>query len=457
MNIEKFSTDEQTAEISIIIAPEDYQNKLTKGLKDYAQKARIPGFRPGKVPVGMVKKMVGKSLLADELNNITSDAIFNYIKENNLDIIGNPLPKESPNTELELDELKSYTFKFEIAYAPTFDLEVSKNKTYDFHRFEPEAKFIDEQVASYQKRVGEVVEYEVSELNDDITGTLTELDENGEAKENGIVAIGAKITFDDIKNENHQKALIGLNIGDTITLNLKEVIENEVVIASLLKIDSSLVEALNPNFSFKVEKIERVKAAEINQEFFDKLFGPGIINSEEELRERIKNDAIAHYEKDAENRFFNEVVEDLVNNTNFTLPEDFLKRWLVSVNRENVSTEDILQNFSKYEKGIRWQLIEAKLVKDNNITVSEDDVVDFFQNEYMSYFGMGLDNEEMLGRIRDLAKGMLKNEKEVNRAYDKIYIDRLTQLFKNGFKLNVIESDFDTWLNYMKQPLSSAQ
>jgi trigger factor len=457
MNIEKFSTDEQTAEISIIIAPEDYQNKLTKGLKDYAQKARIPGFRPGKVPVGMVKKMVGKSLLADELNNITSDAIFNYIKENNLDIIGNPLPKESPNTELELDELKSYTFKFEIAYAPTFDLEVSKNKSYDFHRFEPEAKFIDEQVATYQKRVGEVVEYEVSELNDDITGTLTELDENGEAKENGIVAVGAKITFDDIKNENHQQALIGLNMGDTITLNLKEVIENEVVIASLLKIDSSLVEALNPNFSFKVEKIERVKPAEINQEFFDKLFGPGIINSEEELRERIKNDAIAHYEKDAENRFFNEVVEDLVNNTNFTLPEDFLKRWLVSVNRENVSTEDILQNFSKYEKGIRWQLIEAKLVKDNNITVSEDDVVDFFQNEYMSYFGMGLDNEEMLGRIRDLAKGMLKNEKEVNRAYDKIYIDRLTQLFKNGFKLNVIASDFDTWLNYMKQPLSSAQ
>jgi len=457
MNIEKFSTDEQTAEISIIIAPEDYQNKLTKGLKDYAQKARIPGFRPGKVPVGMVKKMVGKSLLADELNNITSDAIFNYIKENNLDIIGNPLPKESPNTELELDELKSYTFKFEIAYAPTFDLEVSKNKTYDFHRFEPEAKFIDEQVATYQKRVGEVVEYEVSELNDDITGTLTELDENGEAKENGIVAVGAKITFDDIKNENHQKALIGLNMVDTITLNLKEVIENEVVIASLLKIDSSLVEALNPNFSFKIEKIERVKPAEINQEFFDKLFGPGVINSEEELRERIKNDAIAHYEKDAENRFFNEVVEDLVNNTNFTLPEDFLKRWLVSVNRENVSTEDILQNFSKYEKGIRWQLIEAKLVKDNNITVSEDDVVDFFQHEYMSYFGMGLDNEEMLGRIRDLAKGMLKNEKEVNRAYDKIYIDRLTQLFKNGFKINVIASDFDTWLNYMKQPLSSAQ
>jgi trigger factor len=457
MNIEKFSTDEQTAEISIIIAPEDYQNKLTKGLKDYAQKARIPGFRPGKVPVGMVKKMVGKSLLADELNNITSDAIFNYIKENNLDIIGNPLPKESPNTELELDELKSYTFKFEIAYAPTFDLEVSKNKTYDFHRFEPEAKFIDEQVATYQKRVGEVVEYEVSELNDDITGTLTELDENGEAKENGIVAVGAKITFDDIKNENHQQALIGLNMGDTITLNLKEVIENEVVIASLLKIDSSLVEALNPNFSFKVEKIERVKPAEINQEFFDKLFGPGVINSEEELRERIKNDAIAHYEKDAENRFFNEVVEDLVNNTNFTLPEDFLKRWLVSVNRENVSTEDILQNFSRYEKGIRWQLIEAKLIKDNNITVSEDDIVDFFQNEYMSYFGMGLDNEEMFGRIRDLAKGMLKNEKEVNRAYDKIYIDRLTQLFKNGFKLNVIASDFDTWLNYMKQPLSSAQ
>src|SRR5690606_12997348 len=113
--------------------------------------------------------------------------------------------------------------------------------------------------------------------------------------------------------------------------------------------------------------------------------------------------------------------------------------------------------FGRYEKGIRWQLIEAKLIKDNEITVSEDDVVDFFQNEYMSYFGMGLDNEEMLGRIRDLAKGMLKNEKEVNRAYDKIYIDRLTQLFKNGFTLNVIESDFDTWLNYMKQPLSSAQ
>jgi len=455
MNIEKFATDELTAEISIEITPADYLEKFNKGLKDYASKARMPGFRVGKVPVGMVKKMVGKSLLADELNNLTSDAIFNYINDNKIEIIGNPLPIVEQEPLLDLDESKTYTFKFEIAYSPSFNLDIDKNKTFELHRFIPDAKFIDEQIAEYQKRLGEKIEREISSKGDTLTGVLRELDEQGEPKENGLEALASTITFDDIKDEQYQALFIDKKVGDVVVFEPKKAIANETVLAALLRIDKNLISNFSDEFSFTIERIETVQPAEVNQAFFDKLFGENIIDSEEALRERIKNDTIAHYEKDAQNRFFNEVVENLINTLSFNLPEDFLKRWLISANREHVDVNDINENFDKYERGLRWQLIEGRIIDEFKLNVSEEDVVNHFYQEYMNYFGPNFQNEEYGARILEMAKGMLKNKEEVKRVTDRIYIDRITKVFLDGFNVKVVESDFDTWVEHLKKPLSA--
>lgn len=450
MQIEKHANNELTAEISIQISPEDYVAKFQKGLKEYAKKVRMPGFRPGMVPVGMVKKMVGKSLLADELNNITSEAIFNYIRDNKIEIIGNPLPVLSEQGELEIDNLKDYTFKFEIAYAPDFDVDISANVKVDFHRFKPDDAYINERVEEFRKRLGQPQEVEVSEKDDEIYGAIAELDENGEVKEGGFSNENVHLTFLDIKNESHQAQFIGLKSGSSVEFVPSELVENETARKKIFgDVNGSA------KVRFTVLKIERIQPAEINQEFFDQLFGEGVVNSEQEMRDKIANDAIQTYEKNAENRFFNQAVEHILNTTNFTLPEDFLKRWLISVNREQVNADDIIQNFDKYERGIRWQLIEAKIIRNHNITVTEDEVINLFYQDYMNYFGgMGI-NEDLSERIMEMAKGMLKNEAETNKAYDRLYIEKMTSLFKENLSLNVIENTFEKWLEEMNKPIGN--
>jgi trigger factor len=451
MQIEKYANDELTAEISIQISPEDYKEKFQKGLKDYAKKVKMPGFRPGMVPIGMVKKMIGKSLLADELNNITSDAIFNYIQENKIDIIGNPLPKTTEQQDLALDEQRTYTFKYEIAFAPSFDLDLSENIKIDYHRFKADDQYIDDQVKNYRTRLGEPVEVKTSEPGDTLHGAVAAINEDGTINENGYTKEDVSITFNDIEKEADKELFKGLAQGSSVDFEAGSMFENNSVRKSILG-----EVGLNETLRFTVHKITRISPAEINQEFFDKLFGEGVISTEEEMRQRIADDAEKHYENDSDNRFYNEAVEYLINNTSFNLPEEFLKRWLTSVNRDQVNNKDIIENFDKYARSIRWQIIESKIVKENQITVTEDDVVELFYRDYMNYFGSTVMNEDFEERIRAMAKDSLKNEKEVNKAYDRLYAAKMQQLFKSKFKLNIIEHyGFDSYLEAMQKAINA--
>jgi trigger factor len=453
MNIQKELVDELNAVIKINFTPADYQPKIDAQLKEYSKKVNMPGFRPGKVPAGMVKKMYGKSILVDELNKMTSDSLFNFIRENQIDILGNPLPKIENDSALNLDEPGEINFAFEIGLAPKFELDLSNNHRFNHYKVKVDDTFIDDAINNYRERLGVPEEVEISQKGDQVHGILRELDAEGNLKEAGLEK---HVTFHpaDLKESNQPEALELLKKDDIVTLDLNQLIVNPTAIAALLGIDKAEVSNYSGKFQFTIEEIKRNAPIAIGQEFFDQLFGEGVISSEEELREKVAEDAKLRYVKDANNRLFNEVVEHLVNNAKFELPNSFLKKWLSSVNEGKINPEDIESNYESYAKGIRWQLIEGKILKDNNIAISEEQVLESLTDDFLAYMGAaGSQDPEMRERAKTIAKSMLKNEKEVNKVYDRLYNEAMTDLFLTSFDVHTVELPFTEWVEQLNKPL----
>jgi len=452
MQVSQENTGGLNALIRIEFAPEDYQPRIDAQLREYSKKVSMPGFRPGKVPAGMVKKMYGKSILVDELNKLTSDALMGYIRDSSLDILGNPLPIDDNDTSLNLDNPGTIKLAFEIGLAPQFELNLASGNTFPYYAPIIDDSFVTKEVENYKERLGDYTEVNLSEDGDMVHGHFAELDSEGNTKEGGI-SKHADIHDIDLK-EGNAKAFTGLKPGESVTLNMKETFGNSKVIAAILGISEPEVDALDSDFRFEVENIKRKAKAELNQEFFDKLFGKDVIFNEDELRARIARDASDRFTKDSEARFFNEVVENLVTQSAFELPDEFLKRWLKSNNDGKVNPEDIEQNYTNYARGIRWQLIENKIIRDNNIQVTREQAIESVENEFMAYMG-GLEtsSDEQRGRIRQIAEQMLQNEKEVNRIYGRLYNEAMNQIFLEQCTINRIELAFDDWAKKVSEPL----
>jgi trigger factor len=453
MNITKEHKDELNAIIRIQFGPEDYQPKIDQQLREYSKKVSMPGFRPGKVPAGMVKKMYGKSILVDELNKLTSDSLFGYIRDNQIDILGNPLPAPENDERLDLENPGHINLAFEIGLAPQFDLEISSKKSFDMYVPLIDEEFITKEIENYRERLGDYTETEVAEAGDLVHGVFTELNADGSVKEGGI-SRHTDIHDADLK-EGDAQAFVGMKKGDSKTIDMKTVFVNPSVIAAILAISAEEVEGLTSHFKFEAETIRRKAKAEINQEFFDKLFGKDVIFSEEELRNRIAADSNTRFQKDAETRFFNEVVEDLVKNSSFVLPDEFLKRWLSSTNDGKVSPEDIEQNYTNYAKGIRWQLIENKLIRDNEISVTREQAIDSVANDFLAYMGGAIGaGEEGMTQARSIAERMLQNEKEANKVFDRLYNEALNKLFLEKFTIQQVALPFEDWVKKVSEPLN---
>jgi trigger factor len=453
MNITKEHKDELNAIIRIQFGPEDYQPKIDQQLREYSKKVSMPGFRPGKVPAGMVKKMYGKSILVDELNKLTSDSLFGFIRDNQIDILGNPLPAPENDERLDLENPGHINLAFEIGLAPQFDLEISSKKSFEMYVPLIDEEFITKEIENYRERLGDYTETEVAEAGDLVHGVFTELNEDGSVKEGGI-SRDTDIHDADLK-EGDSQAFVGMKKGDSKTIDVKTVFVNPSVIAAILAISAEEVEGLTSHFKFEAETIRRKAKAEVNQEFFDKLFGKDAIFSEEELKNRIASDSNTRFQKDAETRFFNEVVEDLVKNSSFVLPDEFLKRWLSSTNDGKVSPEDIEQNYTNYAKGIRWQLIENKLIRDNEISVTREQAIDSVANDFLAYMGGAIGaGEEGMTQARSIAERMLQNEKEANKVFDRLYNEALNKLFLEKFTIQQVALPFEDWVKKVSEPLN---
>lgn len=435
MNITQESTGDLTAIIKIQVGVDDYIDSVNKVLKDYQRKANIPGFRPGKVPFGMVKKMYGNAVIAEEMNKLISENLTSYITDNKIEILGNPLPSKEKQEVNDFDSQEEFEFFFDIGIKPEFEVELSEKVKFDLHKIQADDKVIDKYIEDIRKRYGTSVNVEVSEINDIVYGDITELDENGETKVDGI-GRNAPISIEFIKDKNIQKDFIGKISGDIITFNPIIAFDNETETAALLAIEKEKLSEIKNDFSFKISEIKRMQGAELNDELFAKVYPGHEINSEEELREKIKHDAEANFAVECEKMFFMDVVKKLIKETKISLPDDFMKRWILesSSEKKQITEEQIESQYENYTDSLKWQLIESQLLNDNNIKITEDDVKAHIKNLFAMYSG-GMEDDGKNDYLDQIVGNYMNNKEEVGKIYDKLYEEKLTEIFKTSFKI----------------------
>ncbi|MGZ4056907.1 MAG: trigger factor, partial [Bacteroidia bacterium] len=373
MNIIQENIDELNAVLKVKVVATDYLPKVETALKDYQKKASIPGFRPGKVPTGMIKKMYGKSIMVDEINKLLNDSLYKYLNENKIEVLGNPLPKA--DSVIDWDNQQDFEFLYEMGLSPKFTVDLSPKDKFTYQTVKIDDELVNKYVSDIAKRYGKVENVEVSADGDLLNGDFVELDANGEILPGGVFKTGS-LFLDRVKDAETKKALIGVKAGDKVILEAQKISENATDLAALLGIDKTHAETLTSKLQFTVKNVSRLAAAEINQEFFDKIYGPGTITAEEEFRAKIKDELAAMFVNDSERKFYNDVVEHLMNKINFNLPTEFLKRWIVAANDKPVTPEQVEAEFDGYSKGLKWQLIENKIIKDNDLQVTNDEVVE---------------------------------------------------------------------------------
>jgi len=434
MNIVRKDLDQNNATLTLSIEKVDYAEKVEKTLRDYRKKANIPGFRPGMVPVGLVKKMYGKAVTAEEINKLVSDSLYNYIRDNNVNILGEPLPAEDHPT-IDFDNQENFEFVFDLGIAPEFEMELTKKDKIKFYTITVSDEMIENQVKSYTGRYGKYVQEEVVEEKDMIKGELLEMT-NGKVNESGLKVNDATLTASYMKDDVQKDLFVGAKKGDVITFNPAKAFENEAEISSLLKISKDEAKNISSDFQLKIESITRYYESEINQELFDKVYGEGVVSTEEEFRTKIKENIQESLISDSEYKFGVDAQEMLVAKfDNLTFPDIFLKRWVLSSN-ENLTAETLEEDYSKMIADLKWHLIKDKLAKANDIKVEATDVEEYAKKvakaQFAQYGMIGMDDEI----IANYAKDMMKKEDTLKNMIDKVAEEKVFANVKESVKLD---------------------
>ncbi|MDD3194765.1 MAG: trigger factor [Paludibacter sp.] len=438
MNIVRKDHDSVNATLTISIEKADYSEKVEKTLRDYRKKANIPGFRPGMVPMGLLKKMYGKSILAEEINKMLSDELYKYIQENNVNILGEPLPNEDEQKEIDFNTQEDFEFSFDLGLAPAFEVELNKKDKVKFYQIAASDEMVNNQVKSYTGRYGKYVQEETVEEKDMVKGLIVEL-ADGKVKEDGIQASDAVLTPAYMKDEASKNSFVGAKAGDQITFNPKKAFENEAEIASLLKLKKEDVAGLESDFLFTIESITRYHEAEVNQELFDKVYGDGVVTSEEDFIAKIKATIEEQLSQDSNYKFGIDAREALVKKYNdLVFPDAFLKRWLLATNKD-LTADKVEEDYSKMIDDLKWQLIKDKIAKANEIKVENEDVQAYgrqiARSQFAQYGMTGLEDSILDNYVKD----MFKNEEQLRNIIDRVAENKVVEIIKNTVKLDTKE------------------
>ncbi len=436
MNIVKEDLNNTHAVIRIKIAPEDWKPKVDKTLKDYRKSANIPGFRPGQVPMSIINKRYGKAILVEEINSLLSDNLTKYIKDNELRVVGEPLPMEN---KVDLDKEVEHEFGFEVGLVPDFNVPISADHKFTLLQPEIEESLMDDYTEELTNRYGTVTNPETSVENDLLGGDFVELDEKGEILPGGLfkpsVINGKKV------GAEFKAKYIGKGKGDKIVMKLAELSKDDADIASMFNIPKEQAATLTNSFQFTVTQIHHIVPAEINQELWDKIYGPGKVNNSEDFRKNLKNELMSIFAPKGERKLNNEMVEHLIKNTVITLPDEFLKKWLQRMNKEPMTDVQFNIEYEAYTQSLKWRLIEDKVYKDHNITVTEQEVKEYAHHLAHRYMGHGVPHEQ----IDEASHRLLTDEKEVNRMYERLYESKLLELLRKTYTIEPKEVKRDEY------------
>ncbi|WP_455610368.1 trigger factor [Bacteroides sp.] len=437
MNVSLQNIDKVSALLTVKLEKADYQEKVDKSLKSLRQKAQVPGFRPGMVPMSLVKKMYGKSVIAEEVNKALSEAVYKYIQDNNVSILGEPLPNEDKQPEIDFDTMEEFEFLFDIALAPEFKAEVDAKDKVDYYLIDVTEDLVNKQVKAYTQRNGKYEKVDVYEDKDMLKGLLAELDENGNTKEGGIQVEGAVMMPSYMKNDEQKAIFANAKVNDVLVFNPHTAWEgNAAELSSLLKIDKEEAAEMKSNFSYQVEEVTRFVEGELTQEIFDQVCGKDVVKTEEEFRVKIKEVIANQFVADSDYKFLIDVRKMLMEKVGkLEFPDALLKR-IMRMNNQDKDEKFVDDNYDKSIEELTWHLIKEQLVKANNIKVEQEDVVNMAKEATRAQFaqyGMMSVPEDLL---ENYAKEMLKKKESVEGLVNRVVETKLASALKSQVKLN---------------------
>ncbi|WP_428329246.1 trigger factor [Mucilaginibacter sp.] len=419
MNISQEKIDNLNAVVKININPEDYQPRVDKAIKDQAKKAKIPGFRPGMVPASHIKRMYGKSILVDEINNMLSDTLNKYLEEEQMEVLGQPLPKVDNAKEYNWDFADNFEFNYEVGLAPEFNVEFSAADKLTQYVIKVDDETLAARIKNIRRGYGKMTNPDVSADDDVLYSELTQLSPDGSVFEDGI-SNTASVRLDQIKDEAIKASLIGLKKDDVVTLDIQKAFGNDAAkVAGLLKIDEETAADLKSNFRLTVKNVNRLEESDLNQEFFDKLFGEGTVTTEEEFKAKITEEIEVMMIQDSERKLQNDVYNYGLGKVELTLPDEFLKRWLKATN-DKLSEDELAGGYNDFAQNLKWTLIENKIIKDNKIELKYEEVFELAKERLAQQFKMYSPQGIPDDQLAQYAVQYLQNKENANKIFEEV-------------------------------------
>jgi len=438
MNITRNNVDALNAVVTVEVSKADYAPKVEKVLADYRKNAAIPGFRKGAVPMSLIQKQYGKAILLEEVNKVLQENLNRYLQEEKLDILGNPLPVVTDSFNWDAEDFK---FDFELGLAPIFSVDLAAKNDVVQYKIIADDTMLNAQVARIQKQYGKIVSATVVAEGNDVSGIFT----NEEKGINNRTTLDMEL-FADTKTA---KLFLGKKVGDVVTLKTKGLFNDDHKLMDVLAIGHDDVHGLDIEVTFTIDEVVASEPAELNQELFDKLFGPGVVNSLEELKAKIKEDAEQQFEQQANQKFLNDVTESLIANTKFDLPSTFLKKWIQSAGENPLTAEQAEEEYAKSENGLRYQLIEGKVMADNNLQITFEELKDFTSGlikKQMAQFGQMNPTDE---DVQGIVARVMSNQDEVKRLSEQVMSEKMLNLYKEKVKAKTKEVNYEEFIKAM--------
>lgn len=430
MNIKRENIDDLNAVLTIEIGKPDYEEKVETVLKDYRKKANIKGFRPGMVPIGLIKKIYGRAVRIDEINKVVTENIQKYLVDEKLEILGDPIPKTDRQESIDFDTQEDFSFSFELGLSPAVEVNLSKKDEVNQYEIIVDEKMRKDFLENYTRRYGELKKAETTEDKDVIKGKIEAIDEGGNVLPDGPGTESTSLAIDIIRDEEIKKAFTGKAVNDIVDFDLRKAFPNDNEIGGILHMKKEDVTGVQGNFRYTISDISRFYPAEIGQELFDKIYGEGIVNSEEEFMKKIEDEITSNLKKESEYKLMIDIKDLTLEKTEIQFPEEFLKKWLLKTN-ENSNEEQIEKGFDSFKKDLKWQLIKNKVARDNDVKITEEELLrqasDITRYQFQQY-GLYYATDE---QIANYAKETLKREDDAKRIADKVLEDKVIILLKD--------------------------
>ena len=438
MNITRNNVDALNAIVTVEVAKNDYAEKVNKVLADYRKNAAIKGFRKGTVPMSLIQKQYGKAILLEEVNKLLQDNLNKYLVAEKLDILGNPLPKVTEDFNWDVED---YKFEFELGLAPEFTVDLAAKNNLVQYKIVADDKMLNDQIARIQKQYGKLITKDTVEEGNDVSGFFTN-------EEKGINN-RTTLSLDTFADKKTAKSFIGKKVGDVVTLKTKGLFDDDHKLMDVLAIGHDDVHGLDIEVTFTIDEVVGHELATLDQELFDKLFGPKVVTSVAELKAKIKEDAEQQFKQQADQKFLNDVTESLIATTKFDLPASFLKKWIQTAGENPMSAEEAEAEYNKSENGLRYQLIEGKVMADNNLQITFEELKDYTSNvikKQMAQFGQMNPTDE---DVQGIVARVMANQDEVKRLSEQVMSEKMLNLFKDKVKAKTKEVSYDDFIKAM--------